>query len=261
MGYACNETWQYLPLPVVLAHQITRRLDEARLSGELPFLGPDGKAQVTVEYDEVGKPLRLEAVVLSAQHEEGVPQDELFFRLTGKVLAPALTALPPDENTRLLLNPAGRFVIGGPEGDTGLTGRKLAVDAYGPFAPHGGGSFSGKDPTKVDRSGAYMARYIAKNLVAAGFCSRCQVTLAYAIGRAEPVMVEVDTFGSGRYCEDDCLADVVKTVFGLTPQKIIRQLDLLSPRYLKTAAYGHFGRREFPWERADQVAALQNAVF
>ena len=261
VGYACNETWQYLPLPVVLAHRITRRLDEARISGELPFLGPDGKAQVTVEYDEVGKPLRLEAVVLSAQHEESVPQDELFFRLTDKVLAPALTALPPDENTRLLLNPAGRFVIGGPDGDTGLTGRKLAVDAYGPFAPHGGGSFSGKDPTKVDRSGAYMARYIAKNLVAAGFCSRCQVTLAYAIGRAEPVMVEVDTFGSGRYCEDDCLADVVKTVFGLTPKKIIRQLDLLSPRYLKTAAYGHFGRREFPWERADQVAALQNVVF
>ena len=259
VGYACDETWQYLPLPVVLAHRLTHQLDTARR--ELPFLGPDGNAQVTVEFDELGRPSRIDTVVFSAQHSQDVPQDELFFELTDKVVMPALSILPPDENTRLLLNPAGRFVIGGPEGDTGLTGRKLAVDAYGPFAPHGGGSFSGKDPTKVDRSGAYMARYIAKNLVAAGFCSRCQVTLAYAIGRAEPVMVEVDTFGSGRYCEDDCLADVVKTVFGLTPQKIIRQLDLLSPRYVKTAAYGHFGRREFPWERADQVAALQNAVF
>ena len=176
------------------------------------------------------------------------------------VLAPALQVLPPDEDTKILLNPSGRFVLGGPEADTGLTGRKLMVDSYGVFAPHGGGAFSGKDPTKVDRSGAYMARYIAKNLVAAGLCEKCQVTLAYAIGKAVPVMVEVDTFGTGMVCADDCLAEAARFVFGLTPAEIIAQLDLLTPRYAQTAAYGHFGKPEFPWERTDQAKILRAAV-
>ena len=260
VGYACSETPQMLPLPVVLAHRITGALTAARKSGIIPALRPDGKAQVTVEYDEDGKPLRLDTVVLSAQHSPEIPDDELCFELTDKVLAPALKVLPPDEDTKLLINPSGRFVLGGPEADTGLTGRKLMVDSYGVFAPHGGGAFSGKDATKVDRSGAYMARYIAKNLVAAGLCQKCQVTLAYAIGKAEPVMVAVDTFGTGTVCADDCLADAVKLVFGLTPAEIIAQLDLLTPRYTQTAAYGHFGRSEFPWERIDQAKILRAAV-
>ena len=176
------------------------------------------------------------------------------------MLAPALQALPPDEDTKILLNPSGRFVLGGPEADTGLTGRKLMVDSYGVFAPHGGGAFSGKDPTKMDRSGAYMARYIAKNLVSAGLCEKCQVTLAYAIGKAEPVMVEVDSFGTGTVCADDCLAEAVRFVFGLTPAEIISKLNLLTPRYTQTAAYGHFGRLEFPWERTDQAKILRAAV-
>ena len=197
VGYACSETPQMMPLPVVLAHRLTSALSAARKTGMIRGLRPDGKAQVTVEYGKDGKPLRLDAVVLSAQHSPEKPKDELSWELTDKVLAPALQALPPDKDTKILLNPSGRFVLGGPEADTGLTGRKLMVDSYGVFAPHGGGAFSGKDPTKVDRSGAYMARYIAKNLVAAGLCEKCQVTLAYAIGKAEPVMVEVDTFGTG----------------------------------------------------------------
>ena len=260
VGYACSETPQMLPLPVVLAHRITVALTAARKSGMIPALRPDGKAQVTVEYDEDGKPLRLDTVVISAQHGPEIPDDELCWELTDKVLAPALQSLPPDEDTKLLINPSGRFVLGGPEADTGLTGRKLMVDSYGVFAPHGGGAFSGKDATKVDRSGAYMARYIAKNLVAAELCQRCQVTLAYAIGKAEPVMVAVDTFGTGTVCADDCLADAVKLVFGLTPAEIIAQLDLLTPRYTQTAAYGHFGRSEFPWERTDQAKILRAAV-
>ena len=260
VGYACSETPQMLPLPVVLAHRIIGALTAARKSGMTPALRPDGKAQVTVEYDEDGKPLRLDTVVISAQHSPEIPDDELCWELTDKVLAPALKVLPPDEDTKLLINPSGRFVLGGPEADTGLTGRKLMVDSYGVFAPHGGGAFSGKDATKVDRSGAYMARYIAKNLVAAGLCQRCQVTLAYAIGKAEPVMVAVDTFGTGTVCADDCLADAVKLVFGLTPAEIIAQLDLLTPRYTQTAAYGHFGRSEFPWERTDQAKILRAAV-
>ncbi len=260
VGYACSETPQMMPLPVVLAHRLTNALTIARKSGTIQGLRPDGKAQVTVEYGEDGKPLRLDAVVLSAQHSPEKPMDELCWALTDAVLIPALQALPPDENTKILLNPSGRFVLGGPEADTGLTGRKLMVDSYGVFAPHGGGAFSGKDPTKVDRSGAYMARYIAKNLVAAGLCERCQVTLAYAIGKARPVMVDVDTFGTGGICADDCLADAVRFVFGLTPAEIIAALDLLSPRYAKTAAYGHFGKPEFPWERTDQAKILRAAV-
>lgn len=260
VGYACSETPQMMPLPVVLAHRLTSALSAARKTGMIRGLRPDGKAQVTVEYGEDGKPLRLDAVVLSAQHSPEKPEDELSWELTDKVLAPALQALPPDKDTKILLNPSGRFVLGGPEADTGLTGRKLMVDSYGVFAPHGGGAFSGKDPTKVDRSGAYMARYIAKNLVAAGLCEKCQVTLAYAIGKAEPVMVEVDTFGTGMVCADNCLAEAVKLVFGLTPAEIISRLDLLTPRYTQTAAYGHFGKPEFPWERTDQAKALRAAV-
>ncbi len=260
VGYACSETPQMMPLPVVLAHRLTSALSAARKTGMMRGLRPDGKAQITVEYGEDGKPLRLDAVVLSAQHSPEKPEDELSWELTDKVLAPALQALPPDKDTKILLNPSGRFVLGGPEADTGLTGRKLMVDSYGVFAPHGGGAFSGKDPTKVDRSGAYMARYIAKNLVAAGLCEKCQVTLAYAIGKAEPVMVEVDTFGTGTVCADDCLAEAVRFVFGLTPAEIISQLDLLTPRYTQTAAYGHFGKPEFPWERTDQAKILRAAV-
>lgn len=260
VGYACSETPQMMPLPVVLAHRLTSALTVARKTGAVRGLRPDGKAQVTVEYDEDEKPLRLDTVVLSAQHTPEKPMDELCWELTDKVLAPALQALPPDEDTKILLNPSGRFVLGGPEADTGLTGRKLMVDSYGVFAPHGGGAFSGKDPTKVDRSGAYMARYIAKNLVAAGLCEKCQVTLAYAIGKAEPVMVEVDSFGTGTVCADDCLAEAVRFVFGLTPAEIISQLGLLTPRYTQTAAYGHFGRLEFPWEHTDQAKILRAAV-
>ena len=260
VGYACSETPQMMPLPVVLAHRLTSALSAARKTGMIRGLRPDGKAQVTVDYGKDGKPLRLDAVVLSAQHSPEKPKDELSWELTDKVLAPALQALPPDKDTKILLNPSGRFVLGGPEADTGLTGRKLMVDSYGVFAPHGGGAFSGKDPTKVDRSGAYMARYIAKNLVAAGLCEKCQVTLAYAIGKAEPVMVEVDTFGTGTVCADDCLAEAVRFVFGLTPAEIISQLDLLTPRYTQTAAYGHFGKPEFPWERTDQAKILRAAV-
>ena len=260
VGYACSETPQMMPLPVMLAHRLTSALAAARKTGVMQGLRPDGKAQVTVEYGEDGKPLRLDTVVLSAQHSPEKPMDELCWELTDKVLAPALQALPPDEDTKILLNPSGRFVLGGPEADTGLTGRKLMVDSYGVFAPHGGGAFSGKDPTKMDRSGAYMARYIAKNLVAAGLCEKCQVTLAYAIGKAEPVMVEVDTFGTGTVCADDCLAEAARFVFGLTPAEIISQLNLLTPRYTQTAAYGHFGKPEFPWERTDQAKILRAAV-
>ena len=260
VGYACSETPQMMPLPVVLAQRLTSALTAARKTGAVRGLRPDGKAQVTVEYDEDEKPLRLDTVVLSAQHSPEKPMDELCWELTDKVLAPALQALPPDEDTKILLNPSGRFVLGGPEADTGLTGRKLMVDSYGVFAPHGGGAFSGKDPTKMDRSGAYMARYIAKNLVAAGLCEKCQVALAYAIGKAEPVMVEVDTFGTGTVCADDCLAEAVRFVFGLTPAEIISELNLLTPRYTQTAAYGHFGRLEFPWERTDQAKILRAAV-
>ena len=260
VGYACSETPQMLPLPVVLAHRLTSALTAARKTGMIRGLRPDGKAQVTVEHGEDGKPFRLDTVVLSVQHTPEKPEDELYWELTDKVIAPALQAIPPDEDTKLLINPAGRFVLGGPEADTGLTGRKLMVDSYGVFAPHGGGAFSGKDPTKVDRSGAYMARYIAKNLVAAELCEKCQVTLAYAIGKAEPVMVEVDTFGTGTVCADDCLAEAARFVFGLTPAEIISQLDLLTPRYTQTAAYGHFGKPEFPWESTDQAKILRAAV-
>lgn len=260
VGYACDETPELMPLPVVLAHNLARTLSMVRKAGLIPGLRPDGKTQVTVEYDQNGKPLRLDTVVVSAQHSPHMTQEQLSSQLTEKVLMPALKRFPPDRDTKILINPSGRFVCGGPDADTGLTGRKLMVDGYGVFAPHGGGAFSGKDPTKVDRSGAYMARYIAKNLVAAGLAHRCQVTLAYAIGKAEPVMVSVDTFGTGTLCADDCLEEAVKLVFPLTPAAIIRHLELRRPIYSRTAVYGHFGRTGFSWERTDKALELLNAV-
>ncbi len=260
VGYATDETPEFLPLPVVLAHRLTRTLDVVRKSGEVFGLESDGKAQVTVEYAENGRPLRLDSVVVSTQHSPRLDRDAVCRIVTDWVLVPALKDLPPDQDTLVLINPSGRFVYGGPEADTGLTGRKLMVDSYGVFAPHGGGAFSGKDASKVDRSGAYMARYIAKNLVAARLAHRCQVTLAYAIGKAEPVMVEVDTFGTGTACADDCLAEAVRQVFQLTPAAIYVVLGLYAPRFAQTAVYGHFGRREFPWERTDKIKALLDAV-
>lgn len=260
VGFACDDTPEMLPLPVVLAHRLTYMLTVVRKAGMVSGLRPDGKAQVTVEYDEEGKPFRLDTVILSAQHDPEIKPDELLWKLTDKVLNPALRIMPPDENTRIFVNPAGRFVCGGLDADTGLTGRKLMVDSYGVFVSHGGGAFSGKDPAKVDRSGAYMARYIAKNIVAAGLASRCKVTLAYAIGKAEPVMVSVETFGTGTLCADDCLEEAVKLVFDLTPAGIIQQLDLLKPIYAQTSAYGHFGRPGFTWERTDKAQVLLDAV-
>lgn len=259
VGYACDETPQFLPLPVVLANRIVMALTAARKSGLIQGLCPDGKAQVTVEYED-GVPKRLDTVIVSTQHCADKQTDRLTWEITDKVLPLALRSLLADENTRILINPSGRFVEGGPAADTGLTGRKLMVDTYGPFAPHGGGAFSGKDATKVDRSGAYMARYIAKNIVATKLAKRCQVTLAYAIGVAQPVMVEVDTFGTGTACADDCLSDAVRKVFDLTPSGIIETLNLRKPMFAKTAVGGHFGRSEFPWEKTDKAQALREAV-
>lgn len=218
-----------------------------------------GKAQITVEYED-GKPVRLDTVIVSCQHAEEKSQKDLEREIRQKVLRLALRLLPPDEDTRILINPSGKFVVGGLDADTGLTGRKLMVDCYGSIAPHGGGAFSGKDATKVDRSGAYMARYIAKNMVAAGLAEKCLVSLAYAIGVAEPVMVQVDTFGTGTVCADDCLAAAIPLVFGLTPKQIIDHFKLQRPIYSQTAVFGHFGRKEFPWERTDKVEALRSAL-
>lgn len=259
IGYACDETPQLMPMPVVLAHQIVRELTACRHSGYIEGILPDGKAQVTVEYED-GKPVRLDSVVVSCQHSEEKSLKKLEQEIRNKVLAPALRPLPPDEDTVIYINPSGRFVCGGLDADTGLTGRKLMVDTYGGMVPHGGGAFSGKDCSKVDRSAAYMARYIAKNMVAAGFASRCQVSLAYAIGVANPVMIQVDTFGTGKICADDCLAAAIPLVFGLTPKQIVDALRLKRPIFRQTAAYGHFGRKEFPWERTDKVDSLKNAV-
>ena len=259
IGYACKETPQLMPMPVVLANRIVRELSACRKSSYIQGILPDGKAQVTVEYEN-GKPVRLDSVVVSCQHTEEKNLRKLEAEIRKKVLLPALRPLPPDEETKIYINPSGRFVCGGLEADTGLTGRKLMADSYGCMAPHGGGAFSGKDCSKVDRSAAYMARYIAKNMVAAGLASRCQVSLAYAIGVAQPVMVQVDTFGTGKVCEDDCLAMAIPLVFGLTPKQIMDALRLTRPIFRQTAAFGHFGRKEFPWERIDKVEALRNAV-
>jgi S-adenosylmethionine synthetase len=257
-GYATNETEELMPAPISFAHKLARRLTEVRKNGKLSYLRPDGKSQVTVEYDENGKPVRIDAVVISTQHAETVATEDLRADILKHVIQAVLPEKLLDENTKYHINPTGRFVIGGPMGDTGLTGRKIIVDTYGGMGRHGGGAFSGKDPTKVDRSAAYMARYIAKNIVAAGLADRCEVQLAYAIGVAEPVSVLVDTFGTGKL-ESTKLQELVRANFHLTPKGIIESLDLRRPIYRKTAAYGHFGRTEngFPWEATDKAAVLK----
>jgi S-adenosylmethionine synthetase len=256
-GYASNETPELMPAPISLAHKLCRKLTEVRKSGKLPYLRPDGKSQVTVEYDENGKPVRIDAVVISSQHSDSVTNEELHADILKYVIQAVLPSKWLDEHTKYFINPTGRFVIGGPMGDTGLTGRKIIVDTYGGMGRHGGGAFSGKDPTKVDRSAAYMARYIAKNIVAAGLADRCEVQLAYAIGVAEPVSVLVETFGTGKISETK-LTELVRKNFELTPKKIIESLNLRRPIYQKTAAYGHFGRNDpdFTWEATDKAATL-----
>ena len=258
-GYACDETPELMPLPISLAHALTRRLTEARKNGEIPYLRPDGKSQVTVEY-QGHTPVHIDTVVVSAQHDE-VDMEKLRRDITNLVILPVLPTGLVDAKTRILVNPTGRFVIGGPTGDSGLTGRKIIVDTYGGYARHGGGAFSGKDPTKVDRSGAYIARYAAKNVVAAGLASQCEIQLAYAIGVAKPVSVRVDTFGTG-VVEDIEIERAVKRVFDFRPAAIIETLNLRRPIYRQTAAYGHFGRHDLdlPWERTDRVDALKAAV-
>jgi len=259
-GYACNETPERMPLPIALSHRLARRLAEVRKNGTLPFLYPDGKTQVTVEYVD-GKPAAVDTVVVSAQHAADATQEQIREGIMAEVIRPIIPAGLLTEKTRYFINPTGRFVIGGPAGDTGLTGRKIIVDTYGGSAPHGGGCFSGKDPTKVDRSAAYAARWAAKNVVAAGLADRCQIQLAYAIGVAEPVSVLVDTFGTGRV-DDERLAEAVSRVFDFRPAAIITQLDLRRPIYKQTAAYGHFGRTDIdlPWEKENMTEILKEAV-
>ena len=259
-GFACTDTPELMPLPIQLAHILSRRLAEARKSGELPYLRPDGKSQVTVEYRD-GRPFRLEAVVISSQHDPTVSNEQLRSEIEEKVIKRTVSSELLDQNTKYHINPTGRFVTGGPQGDAGLTGRKIIVDTYGGYAPHGGGAFSGKDPTKVDRSAAYMARYVAKNIVAAGLADRCLVQLAYAIGVADPVSVLVNTEGTGRV-SDTIISRVVRDHFELTPRGIIEELKLRRPIYRATAAYGHFGRDEhgFSWERTDKAESLRAAA-
>ena len=260
-GYATNETPELMPMPISLAHKLVLKLTEVRKSGKLPYLRPDGKSQVTVEYDESGKPLRIDAVVISTQHAEAVTTEQLRADILKFVIQSTLPSKLLDENTKYHINPTGRFVVGGPMGDTGLTGRKIIVDTYGGMGRHGGGAFSGKDATKVDRSAAYMARYIAKNIVAAGLADRVEVQLAYAIGVAEPVSVLVDTFGTGTVSRE-VLGDLVRKNFSLTPKGIIESLNLRRPIYQKTAAYGHFGRTDpdFTWEKTDKADALKEGA-
>ena len=249
-GFASNETEEYMPYPISLAHKLTRQLTKVRKDGTLKYLRPDGKSQVTVEYDENGKPYRLDAVVLSTQHDDAVTQEQIHEDIKKYVFDPVLPAGMVDENTKFYINPTGRFVIGGPHGDSGLTGRKIIVDTYGGYARHGGGAFSGKDCTKVDRSAAYAARYVAKNMVAAGLADKCEVQLSYAIGVAHPTSIEVDTFGTGKL-SDDRLVEIIREHFDLRPAGIIKMLDLRRPIYKQTAAYGHFGRTDvdLPWEK------------
>jgi S-adenosylmethionine synthetase len=256
-GYACNETAELMPMPIALAHKLTMRLSEVRKHGKLAYLRPDGKSQVTVEYDEHRKPVRVDAVVISTQHAETVGNEELRSDILKHVIQATVPAHLLDEDTKYHINPTGRFVIGGPMGDTGLTGRKIIVDTYGGMGRHGGGAFSGKDPTKVDRSAAYMARHIAKNVVAAGLADRCEVQLAYAIGVAEPVSVLVDTFGTGKV-ETSVIQELIRAHFKLTPKAIIESLKLRRPIYCKTAAYGHFGRNDpdFTWEATHHASKL-----
>src|SRR5438270_1867623 len=259
-GYACDETEELMPLPIMMAHKLVRRLSESRREGGLPYLRPDGKSQVSVEYVE-GKPKRIDAVVISTQHDDDVTTEQLRADIKKYIITPVVPSGMCDSQTKYHINPTGRFVIGGPHGDTGLTGRKIIVDTYGGMGRHGGGAFSGKDPTKVDRSACYMARYVAKNLVAAGLASRAEVQLAYAIGVAEPVSVMVDTFGTGKI-EDEKLAELVRENFSLTPAAMIKHLNLRRPIYRKTAAFGHFGRTEdtFTWEKTDKAESLREAA-
>jgi len=257
-GYACNETPELMPLPIMLAHKLARGLSQMRRNGTLDYLRPDGKSQVSVEYDGT-TPVRVDAVVVSSQHSPLVSQETMRDDITNKIIKACIPANLMDKNTKIYVNPTGRFVVGGPHGDAGVTGRKIIVDTYGGYAPHGGGAFSGKDPTKVDRSACYMARYIAKNVVAAGIADRALVQLAYAIGVADPVSVMVKTDGTGRIPEEK-ITDIVRANFKLTPRGIMEELDLRRPIYKKTAAFGHFGRNEpeFTWERTDKAAALKS---
>ena len=257
-GFATNETEEYMPYPIALAHKLARQLTKIRKDGTLPYLRPDGKTQVTVEYDENGKPARLDAVVLSTQHDPDVTQEQIHEDIKKHVFDAILPQELVDENTKFFVNPTGRFVIGGPHGDSGLTGRKIIVDTYGGYARHGGGAFSGKDCTKVDRSAAYAARYAAKNIVAAGLADKCEIQLSYAIGVAQPTSVMVDTFGTGKL-SDEKITEIVRENFDLRPAGIIKMLDLRRPIYKQTAAYGHFGRNDLdlPWEKLDKVDALK----
>jgi S-adenosylmethionine synthetase len=259
-GYATNETPEYMPLPIVLAHRLTKRLAKVRKDEMTDILRPDGKSQVTVEYDEHGRPFRIDTVLISTQHED-VPYEEVRKVVTELVIDPIIPAELRDEEMNVLVNPTGRFVIGGPQGDTGLTGRKIIVDTYGGWIPHGGGAFSGKDPTKVDRSAHYMARYVAKNVVAAGLADKLMIQLAYAIGKANPVSVMINTYGTAKMDENKLL-DVINETFDFRPGAIIKKLDLMRPIYKKTASYGHFGRTdiEFPWEKLDMVDELRKSV-
>jgi S-adenosylmethionine synthetase len=259
-GYACNETAELMPLPILLAHKLVRRLSDSRRAGELPYLRPDGKSQVSVEYVD-GEPVRIDAVVVSTQHGDDVTTEQLRADVRKYIIDPVIPSRMVDSQTKFHINPTGRFVIGGPHGDTGLTGRKIIVDTYGGMGRHGGGAFSGKDPTKVDRSACYMARYVAKNLVAAGLAARIEVQLAYAIGVAEPVSISANSFGTGKIA-DARLAELVRENFSLTPAGMIKSLNLRRPIYQKTAAFGHFGRTEdsFTWEATDKVEALREAA-
>ena len=260
-GYATNETEEYMPYAISLAHKLTKKLTEVRKNGTLPYLRADGKSQVSVEYDENNHPVRLEAVVISTQHDEKVSQKQIHEDIRKYVIDAVVDQQMIDEKTKIFINPTGRFVIGGPHGDAGLTGRKIIVDTYGGAASHGGGAFSGKDCTKVDRSAAYAARYAAKNIVAAGLADRCQIQLSYAIGVAQPTSIHIDTFGTGKYSEEK-LVEAVRENFDLRPAGIIKMLDLRRPIYKQTAAYGHFGRNDLnlPWEKTDKVEALKKSV-
>ena len=257
-GFAVDETPELMPLPISLAHKLARRLTEVRKTGEVEYLRPDGKTQVTVEYDENDRPVRVDTIVISTQHHENIKQDVIRRDMLEQVVKPVVPERLLDKNTKYFINPSGSFVIGGPQGDAGLTGRKIIVDTYGGYARHGGGAFSGKDPTKVDRSGAYAARYVAKNLVAAGLARKCEVQIAYAIGVAQPVSINVDTYGTGKI-SDDRMVELIRKHFDLRPAGIIKMLDLRRPIYRQTAAYGHFGRNDLdlPWERTDKVELLR----